>query len=87
MNTINVSDVPPPQFGLPPATVVETTCQARGDEVCMYEVTWDAGLAAQTADPAEHITMLESQLSAMTERLDSVYAPLLLDVRIAWLQR
>jgi diguanylate cyclase (GGDEF)-like protein len=61
-------------FGLPPATVVETTCQARGDEVCMYEVTWDAGLAAQTADPAEHITMLESQLSAMTERLDSVYA-------------
>jgi diguanylate cyclase (GGDEF)-like protein len=61
-------------FGLPPATVVESTCQARGDEVCMYEVTWDAGLAAQTSDPAEHITMLESQLSAMTERLDSVYA-------------
>jgi diguanylate cyclase (GGDEF)-like protein len=61
-------------FGLPPATVEESTCQARGDDACMYEVTWDAGLAAQRADPAEHITVLEAQLSAMTERLDSVYA-------------
>ena len=61
-------------FGLPPATVTESTCQARGDEACVYEITWDAGLAAQTADPAEHINVLESQLSAMTERLDSVYA-------------
>jgi len=31
-------------------------------------------LAAKTADPAEHVTVLESQLSAMTERLDSLYA-------------
>jgi diguanylate cyclase (GGDEF)-like protein len=61
-------------FGLPPATVEETTCQARGDDACVYEITWDAGLAAKTADPAEHLVVLESQLSAMTERLDSVYA-------------
>ncbi|MEA2418472.1 MAG: hypothetical protein QOE60_678 [Thermoleophilaceae bacterium] len=61
-------------FGLPPATVEESTCQARGDAECLYEITWDAGLAAKTADPAEHVVVLEAQLSAMTERLDSVYA-------------
>jgi diguanylate cyclase (GGDEF)-like protein len=61
-------------FGLPPATVEESTCQARGDEACVYEITWDAGLAAKTSDPVEHITVLEARLSAMTERLDSLYA-------------
>ena len=29
-------------FGLPPATVEESACQARGDEACVYEITWDA---------------------------------------------
>jgi diguanylate cyclase (GGDEF)-like protein len=61
-------------FGLPPATVTEPTCQARGGEACVYEVTWDAGLAAKTADPAEHVTVLENRIAAMTERLDSLYA-------------
>ena len=61
-------------FGLPPATVEETTCQARGADRCLYEISWDADMAAKTADPAEHVVVLESQLSAMTERLDSVYA-------------
>ena len=61
-------------FGLPPAHVEESTCQARGDDCCLYDITWDADMAAKTADPAEHVVLLESQLSAMTERLDSVYA-------------
>jgi diguanylate cyclase (GGDEF)-like protein len=61
-------------FGLPPAAVQESTCQARGDEACVYEITWDAGLAAKTADPAEHVTVLENRIAAMTERLDSLYA-------------
>ena len=61
-------------FGLPPATVTESECQARGAEACVYEITWDAELAAERADPVQHITALESQLSAMTERLDSLYA-------------
>jgi diguanylate cyclase (GGDEF)-like protein len=65
---------PPVLFGLPPATVEETACQARGDEACVYEVAWDAELAKRTADPAEHVTVLESHISAMTERLDSLYA-------------
>jgi diguanylate cyclase (GGDEF)-like protein len=61
-------------FGLPPATVTESACQAEGAEASVYEVTWDAELAAKTSDPAEHVTVLEARLSAMTERLDSVYA-------------
>ena len=65
---------PPVLFGLPPAIVTESVCQVDGAESCIYEVSWDADLAARNADPAEHVTMLESQLSAMTERLDSVYA-------------
>jgi diguanylate cyclase (GGDEF)-like protein len=65
---------PTVMFGLPPAAVTEAACQARGADACIYEITWDAELAAQTADPAQHITALETQLSAMTERLDSLYA-------------
>jgi diguanylate cyclase (GGDEF)-like protein len=61
-------------FGLPPANVEESTCQALGADACLYEITWDAALAEKTSDPVEHITVLESQLSAMTERLDSLYA-------------
>src|SRR5262249_5618928 len=51
-------------FGLPPAGVIESECQARGAEACIYEVTWDAELAAERADPVQHINALESQLSA-----------------------
>jgi diguanylate cyclase (GGDEF)-like protein len=60
-------------FGLPPASVEESACQARGADMCIYEIAWDSELASRTADPAQHITALESQLSAMTERLDSLY--------------
>jgi diguanylate cyclase (GGDEF)-like protein len=61
-------------FGLPPATVTESECQAEGADACVYEITWNAEFAAKMSDPAEQVTVLESQLSAMTERLDSVYA-------------
>ena len=61
-------------FSVPPATVEESACQARGADACVYEITWDASLVERTSDPAEHVTVLESQLGAMTERLDSLYA-------------
>jgi diguanylate cyclase (GGDEF)-like protein len=60
-------------FGLPPATVTESECQAEGAEACVYEITWDAEFARKMSNPAEQVTALESQLSAMTERLDSLY--------------
>src|SRR3954471_20951845 len=63
---------PPSLFGAPPAHVEESTCAARGDDECCYTATWDAELA--TADPQALVTALETQLAAMTVRLENVYA-------------
>jgi diguanylate cyclase (GGDEF)-like protein/putative nucleotidyltransferase with HDIG domain len=63
---------PPALFGAPPAHVEESLCQARGDECCRYTVIWDAELA--TADPQQLATALETQLAAMTQRIESMYA-------------
>jgi diguanylate cyclase (GGDEF)-like protein len=65
---------PPVLFGLPAALVEETSCAARGDEHCMYEVTWDAEGAEAAASPQALVTALEAQLAAMRERLESMYA-------------
>ena len=61
-------------FGLPPARVTESECQARGGTQCLYTVSWDAELAALAADPQQRVTALEAQLVAMSDRLQSVYA-------------
>ena len=63
---------PPVLFGVEAASVDESQCQARGDDSCVYTVTWDAEQA--TADPQLLITALEAQLAAMGERLESMYA-------------
>src|SRR5205823_1034615 len=55
---------PPALFGLPPARVEESSCEPRGDDHCLYAVTWDADRAASAADPQELVTALESQLVA-----------------------
>jgi diguanylate cyclase (GGDEF)-like protein len=65
---------PPVLFGAAPAAVEESTCQARGGDCCLYTVTWDAEQAATGADPQQLVTALEAQLTAMTERLESMYA-------------
>src|SRR3954451_17536898 len=65
---------PPVLFGLPSALVEETNCQARGDDHCLYTITWDADQAASATDPQQLVTALEAQLAAMHERLDSMYA-------------
>jgi diguanylate cyclase (GGDEF)-like protein len=61
-------------FGLPLARVEESECQTRGDDQCLYTVTWDAELAAAAADPQQRVTSLEAQLVAMSERLHGAYA-------------
>jgi diguanylate cyclase (GGDEF)-like protein len=61
-------------FGLPLARVEESECQTRGDEQCLYTVTWDPDLAAAAADPQQRVTSLEAQLVAMSERLHGAYA-------------
>jgi diguanylate cyclase (GGDEF)-like protein len=61
-------------FGLPLARVEEGECQARGDQRCVYTVSWDADSAAAAADPQQRVTSLEAQLVAMSERLQGAYA-------------
>jgi diguanylate cyclase (GGDEF)-like protein len=61
-------------FGMAPATVEESECQARGAPQCLYEVRWDADQAAGAVDPEQHITVLEAQLGAMSERVESILA-------------
>src|SRR4051794_31815004 len=65
---------PPMLFGLPPAVVTHPECALRGDDDCVYEMHWDADDAAATGDPQQIITALEAQLTAMKERLNSMYA-------------
>jgi diguanylate cyclase (GGDEF)-like protein len=64
----------PQLYGVPPASVEETECQCRGDAQCLFAVSWDSALAARNADPAEHITVLESEIAALNEGLESMYA-------------
>ena len=70
--TRGLLSTPPELFGAPPANVEESLCAAKGDECCRYTITWDAALA--TADPQQLATALETQLAAMTQRLESMYA-------------
>ena len=72
--TAGLLSTTPTLFGMPLAHIEETECQARGGDRCLYTASWDEALAAQAADPAQHVTALEAQLTAMTERLQSMYA-------------
>jgi diguanylate cyclase (GGDEF)-like protein len=59
-------------FGLPPASVEETECAARGGSQCLYEVRWDATAAARASNHEHHLSALEAQLGAIALRVDSV---------------
>ena len=61
-------------FGLPPASVEEVECQARGADQCLYQVTWDPELADRASDPEERVVLLEAQLGSALRQLEGVYA-------------
>jgi diguanylate cyclase (GGDEF)-like protein len=71
---VGLLTTPTALFGLAPAAVAHPECALRGDEHCVYVMTWDADAAAAAGDPQQIITALEAQLAAMTDRLDSMYA-------------
>jgi diguanylate cyclase (GGDEF)-like protein len=71
---IGLLSTPTVLFGLAPARVAHPECALRGDEHCVYEMSWDAAAAEAAGDPQQIITALETQLAAMTDRLDSMYA-------------
>jgi diguanylate cyclase (GGDEF)-like protein len=58
-------------FGLDAAEVVETACQRIGAPRCIYEVRWDRSSSPE-ADPQRRIAHLETQLSTLTERFESM---------------
>ena len=59
-------------FGLPPAEVDHSSCQAIGAPYCCYILTWDPDDAA--GDESEQVAMLRSQLDSLAERLEGVFA-------------
>jgi diguanylate cyclase (GGDEF)-like protein len=62
----------PVLFGMDPAVVIETQCQDRGDERCVFEVRWDPSSSPEVADPARRVAYLEAQLGTLTERFEAL---------------
>jgi diguanylate cyclase (GGDEF)-like protein len=60
-------------FGFEPALVVEEACQARGDERCVYRVSW-APVDPEAMDPELRNRNLEIQVSLLTARLNTLRA-------------
>lgn len=61
-------------FGLEPATVVQASCQVRGDALCVYEVRWQEGEASAEAAAERRVQRLEAELTALTARFESLQA-------------
>jgi diguanylate cyclase (GGDEF)-like protein len=60
-------------FGFPPAVVVHEECAALGAEVCRYRVTWELDSGEENRESERNDALL-SQLDAMKERLQSMFA-------------
>lgn len=58
-------------YGMDPAGVTEIQCQTRGDPRCLYKVAWDPTTRSET-DPQRHIEYLQSQVSTLTDRIESL---------------
>jgi diguanylate cyclase (GGDEF)-like protein len=59
----------PVLFGLPPGTIHERTCQARGGASCVYEVTWGSQGDVHEDDRVAH---LEARVAALTTQMESL---------------
>lgn len=60
-------------FGFEPATVVEEACETRGDDRCVYRISW-APIDGELADPDLRRRHLELQVSLLTARLNNLRA-------------
>ncbi|HUY86326.1 MAG TPA: hypothetical protein VMU77_04375, partial [Acidimicrobiales bacterium] len=69
--TAGVLSLLPQLFGMDCAEVTEIKCQARGDMRCLYKVTWDPSTDPEKS-PERHIAYLKSQISALTDRMESL---------------
>jgi len=59
-------------FGLPPARVEHSSCQAVGADDCRYFMHWDP--VGSEVDDSSQVAMLRAQLSSLSERLEGVFA-------------
>jgi diguanylate cyclase (GGDEF)-like protein len=59
-------------FGLAPAHVEHSSCQALGAPFCRYYLTWDP--EGESGDDSAQVAMLRMQLDSLTERLEGVFA-------------
>jgi diguanylate cyclase (GGDEF)-like protein len=64
--------ISPTLFGLPPARVEHSACQALGAQDCRYHLAWSP--ADQEALDNEQIEMLRGQLEALSKRMEGVAA-------------
>lgn len=60
-------------FGFGPASVVEEACQQRGDDRCVYRVSWDATVD-DGGETERRQRNLELQVSLLTARLNNLRA-------------
>lgn len=57
-------------FGLPAATVVEERCETRGDDSCLFRVSW----STEYSDEARRIVLLEHELTGHRSRIAHLQA-------------
>jgi diguanylate cyclase (GGDEF)-like protein len=57
-------------FGLPPSTVVEEECEARGDDRCLFRVSWATGWS----EPERRMAALEYEATRLNSQMASLQA-------------
>ena len=72
--TSGILSVIPSVFGMDPATVSESECQARGGTRCVYHVGWNPASSADVGDPQRRVRYLEEELAGTRARLASLQA-------------
>jgi diguanylate cyclase (GGDEF)-like protein len=70
--TAGILSVVPSIFGMDPAAVAESDCQARGGTECTYHLTWDPASSPDVGDPVRRIHYLEEELAGARRRLTAL---------------
>ena len=64
----------PTVFGLPPALVTQSECQARGGACCIYTLAWGTDPLVGQSEEQAQIQRLEARLDAVQTQLDELRA-------------
>jgi diguanylate cyclase (GGDEF)-like protein len=72
--TVGILSIIPTVFDLAPATVVQSECQARGGDRCVYTLTWDPERLAGRSETDQLVQRLENQLDSVQVHLSALRA-------------